>query len=183
MIRLDRQQLIIGALALAVIVGFGIVAYYPLLCKARQVASAVQERREYIGRTDELVRRLVVSQAQLEGLQELRQRFDQRVPADKQTISELWGQIADVMKTHGLRDQLIRPGQETQSGRLRCNTISLECSGSLQQAFDFLQALDASGRLIRIESLELINDKGHSGHIRLVADARVYGQETAERGT
>ncbi len=183
MIRLDRQQLIIGALALAVVVGFGVLAYYPLVCKARHVASAVQERREYIARTDELVRHLVVLQAQLEGLQDLRQRFDQRVPADKQTISELWGQIADVMKTHGLRDQLIRPGQETQSGRLRCNTISLECSGSLQQAFDFLQALDASGRLIRIESLQLTNDKGYSGHVRLVADARVYGQETAERGT
>lgn len=183
MIRVDRQQLIIGALALAVIVGFGVVAYYPLLRKARQVRGVVQERKNYITRTDELVRQLVILQTQLQELEDLRQRFEQRVPANQQRISELWGQIADVMKTNGLRDQLIRPGQQTPRDRLVCNKISLECSGSLPQVFSFLRALDGSERLIRIESLELQNDQQYSGHVKLVADARVYGQTDPERGT
>jgi len=182
-IRLDRQQVVIAAVAAAMVMGFGVLGYWPLLREARAVSAAVDRQREYLRKTDDLVRRLVVLHRRLDGLEAVGERFDRRVPAEAGRISELWSRLADEMKTHGLRDQLIRPGVLTEGERLVRNTISLECSGSLQQTFDFLRALDASDRLIRVERLTLSNGEGHSGILKLVADARVYGQPKGEKGT
>ncbi|MBN1816622.1 MAG: type 4a pilus biogenesis protein PilO [Sedimentisphaerales bacterium] len=174
--RIDRQQLVIGLLALAVIAGFGMVGYYPLIHKTHRINRVVEERREYMDKTDTLVVQLAGLQARLEQLEAVEWLYNQRISADSQDVSELWGQIADEMKTHGLQDQLIQPREQTVIDGLQCNTINLEGAGSLSQIFAFLQSLDRMERLIRFQKLELQNEEDFSGRLKLVADAKVYCQ-------
>ncbi|MBN1126214.1 MAG: type 4a pilus biogenesis protein PilO [Sedimentisphaerales bacterium] len=174
--RIDRQQLVIGLLALAVIAGFGAVGYYPLIHKTHRINRIVEQRRQYMEKTDDLVVQLATIQARLEQLEEVEREYNRRISINSQDVSEVWGQIADEMKTHGLQDQVIQPREQTETNGVQCNTISLECTGSLPQMFAFLQALDRFERLIRFRKLELQNDEEFSGRLKLIADARVYCQ-------
>ena len=78
------------------------------------------------------------------------------------------------MNEHNLKDQHIKPGVEIQSENLSRIPISIECSGTLTQVFGFFQAFQGLERVIRIERLQLTNDKDFSGVVTMNALANVY---------
>jgi Tfp pilus assembly protein PilO len=105
--------------------------------------------------------------------------YARRIPPGRQ-FADLWHRIADVMNRHNLQDQIVQPGGETTGPTVGCIPITIQCSGTLEQVFEFLKSLSDFERVIRIDKLQLLNDADFSGRIKLSADAKVYYQTVIE---
>lgn len=175
----ERKQVQIIGIAAAVIVVFGVLRFYPLarrMTDIRQVRSAqdiaVTQVREYsIG--------MPVLRRQVGELRVSLADYTRRIPPGRQ-FADLWHRIADVMNRHNLQDQVVQPGGETTGPTVGCIPITIQCSGTLEQVFEFLKSLTDFERVIRIDKLQLLNDADFSGRIKLIADAKVYYQTAIE---
>ncbi len=175
----ERKQLQIIGIAAAVVVGFGVLRFYPLarrMTDIRQVRAAqditVSQMREYgIG--------IPVLRRQVGDLRVSLADYARRIPPSRQ-FADLWHRIADVMNRHNLQEQIVQPGSETTSPTVGCIPITMQCSGTLEQVFEFLKSLSDFDRVIRIDKLQLLNDADYSGKIKLIADAKVYYQTAVE---
>jgi len=85
------------------------------------------------------------------------------------------------MNKQNLKEQLVQPGSEIQSAEVNCIPINIECSGSLKQIFELFKSLNNFERLIRIESIRLINDKDFVGPLKMKVQASVYYRPTEEK--
>ena len=147
---LQRQQLIIIVLAAALISGFAMFLYYPLLRQTKAVKQADAAQSSSAAKADARKRQLPLLRKQTEELEHRLQNFDQRLPASRE-FAGLWQQIAEVMNEHNLKDQLVQPGNEIQGPQLNCIPISIRCSGRGEQIFEFLKSLQKFERFIRVE--------------------------------
>ncbi len=107
--------------------------------------------------------------------------YDRKIPPDRQ-FADLWQRMAEIMNRHNLQDQNVQPGAETTCKIVGCIPIAIQCSGTLDQIFEFLKSLADFQRLIRIDELQLQNDADYSGRIKLNAAAKVYYQPAVEAG-
>ncbi len=175
----ERKQVQIIGIAAAIIVGFGVLRFYPLARRMRDIRHlrsaqdiAVTQVREYsIG--------IPVLRRQVGELRVSLADYARRIPPGRQ-FADLWHRIADVMNRHNLQDQIVQPGSETTGPTVGCIPITIECSGTLEQVFEFLKSLADFERVIRIDKLQLLNDADFSGRIKLNADAKVYYQAAVE---
>ena len=101
--------------------------------------------------------------------------FDRKIPKNR-NFADLWDQIAKVMNRHNLQEQLVQPGTEIKGDELNCIPISIQCTGSHSQIFEFFKSLQKFDRLIRVESVTLTNDSDFTGRVKMDADANVYYQ-------
>lgn len=172
--RLDKQQILIILGALAMLVGFGFIGYYPLISKGDKADLILEERRNVRMQTDSLTAQLPVIQEQIEALSEYDGLYEKRVPRNSQAVAHLWGRIGDLMNEHNLAEQVIEPGVEERGKDLTVVPITLKCSGSTSQIFEFFMSLQELERLIRIERVQLKNDSESSGRVTMTAEAKVY---------
>lgn len=175
----EKRQVQIIGIAAAVIVGFGVLRFYPLVRRMtdiRQVRSAqdiaATQVREYTTGIPALRRQVGELRVSLSD-------YARRIPPGRQ-FADLWHRIADVMSRHNLQDQVVQPGSETTGPTVGCIPITIQCSGTLEQVFGFLKSLADFERVIRIDKLQLLNDADFSGRIKLSADAKVYYQTEIE---
>lgn len=175
----ERKQVQIIGIAAAVIVGFVVLRFYPLARRMRDIRHlrsaqdiAVTQVREYsIG--------IPVLRRQVGELRVSLADYARRIPPGRQ-FADLWHRIADIMNRHNLQDQIVQPGSETTGPTVGCIPIRIQCSGTLEQVFEFLKSLTDFERVIRIDKLQLLNDADFSGRIKLNADAKVYYQTAVE---
>ena len=169
----EKQQLIIFALLTAVVVGFAVLRFYPLRCAAKGIKQAESEE----------LTRITVLSTQRQQLPELHRQVEQlRIEAERcdakitqgRNFALIWEQIAEVMNAHDLKDQLIQPESEITDGQLSCIPISIKCSGTLSQVFEFFKSLQQFERLIRLEQVKLVNDADFSGRIKVESKVNVY---------
>ncbi len=175
----EKKQVQIIVIAAVIIVGFGVLRFYPLArrmakirrTRGQQVAAVAQMRQHTMGipmlrrQTDDLRVELV--------------DYDRKIPPDQQ-FADLWHRMAEAMSRHNLQDRIVQPGVETTSQSVGCIPITIQCSGTLEQTFEFLKSLADFDRLVRIEELQLQNDTEYSGWIKLSAAAKVYYQAAGE---
>ena len=175
----EKKQMQIIGIAAVIIVGFGVLRFYPLArrmagirgIQCRQSAATAQVRQYTMG--------IPAFRRQAEDLRVKLADYDRKIPPDRQ-FADLWYRMAEAMNRHNLQDQVVQPGRETTSQAIGCIPITIQCSGTLEQIFEFLKSLDDFERLIRIEELQLQNDAEHSGRIKLDAAAKVYYQTAVE---
>ena len=170
---LKRQQLIILGLAVSIIAGFAVFLYYPLAKQARVVKQADAAQSAAAARADTRNRRLPTLREKAETLQRKLHNYDKKIPQNRR-FATLWQEIADVMNEHNLKDQLVQPGPEIEGTELNCIPISIQCSGRLNQIFEFLKSLQQLERVIRIEQFQLLNDRDFTGQLKMNAEANVY---------
>lgn len=173
--RMDKQQLTILALAAAILVGFGVFEYVPIVRKKLAMKEQMTQQSLSMEQIQDYSRRLPELQQQKKQLQERIQKDSGKIPEGKQ-IAQLWQQIAEAMNECQLQDQLVQPAAETQSEDLCCVPLKIECTGSLQQIFSFFQLLEGFDRLICFEEVQLENDKDFNAVLKLNARANVYYQ-------
>ena len=173
--KLEKKQLIILGLSTAIVCGFGMFQYIPVIRQKNVIRDEMAQRDQ--------LSEVICSQSVL--LPELKQRekqlqeklipFTQKVPQTRQ-FSQLWQQIADVMNECQLTDQLVQPGKELKSDQLCSIPLTLECRGSLKQVFAFFQAMEDMDRLVRFEEVKFENDSDFNALVKLNAKANVYYQ-------
>lgn len=171
--RVEKQQLIIFGTAVAVILGFGGFWFYPLAGKSMDIKKMRAVQQESASQVAQYNALLPGLRKQVEQLTEETAAFQVRIP-DNQQFADLWHQIADVMATHNLEDQIVEPGTEIVGESINCIPLTIKCSGTLSQIFDMLQSLDSFERTMSLDKVELVNDRDYSGKIQLISSANVY---------
>ena len=172
---IEKQQIIILALALAIFAGFGLFRYYPLAKKRNAAQKTNMEHLVKIAETKAYSQQLPVLREKIDNLRNVAGDFDNKIPKNR-NFANLWDQIAKVMNRHNLQEQLVQPGTEIKGKELNCIPISIQCSGYHTQIFEFFKSLQKFDRFIRVESVTLTNDSDFTGLIKMNADANVYYQ-------
>jgi Tfp pilus assembly protein PilO len=175
----EKKQMQIIGIAAVIIVGFGVLRFYPL---ARRMAEIRRIRRQQIAAVAQVRQYTMGIPALRRQADDLRVKladYDLRIPPDRR-FADLWHRMAEAMNRHNLQEQVVQPGGETTSQIVGCIPITIQCSGTLEHIFEFLKSLSDFERLIRIEELQLQNDADYSGRIKLNATAKVYYQTAVE---
>lgn len=169
----EKQQLIIIGIALAVILGFCGFWFYPLAGKSMDIKEIRTLQQTATAQVEQYNTLVPVLRKQAEQLTEETADFDIRIP-DNQQFADLWQQIAVVMTTHNLEDQIVEPGVEIIGESIIRIPLTIKCSGRISQIFDMLKSLDSIERTISLEKVELLNDGDYGGKLKLNAIANVY---------
>ena len=78
------------------------------------------------------------------------------------------------MNEHDLKEQLIKPGGEIKTDILNCIPVTIKCKGSLEHMFSFYKRLQNLDRLVRIEKVELVNDRDLDGQVSMKTKMVVF---------
>ncbi len=171
--RPDNQQVMIITVAVIITVGFTLLRYVPL---ANRKTDVRQARSEAMMRADSLTTKTSQLSAMRQKAVALAgdlEKYDMQVPEGR-NFAGLWQQIADVMNAHGLTDQLIQPADEIRGESINCIPISIQCTGNLNHVYELFNSLGELDRLIRIEHIQLLNNKDFNGIVKMQAKANVY---------
>lgn len=178
----ERQQLIIVAIAMAIICGFGAGRLYPLSRESLELKKIRASQEVESAKVDQYGAMLPAFRQRVQELEEETADFDVRIPGDRR-FADLWQRMADVMNRHNLTDQIVQPGGEIVGERVNRIPIKIQCTGTVSQIFAMLGSLDEFERTIRIEKLELSSDDEFSGQVKLDAQANVYYHHAVNKNT
>lgn len=177
----EKQQIMILVLAAAIVGGFVLLRYLPL----RNIMEAVKQQRAKqdldIAKAQVDKNQLPMLQNQLQRLQEVVTNFQVKIPVERDLGSFL-RKIADLMNELALKEQVITPGSEIQTDKLNCIPINIQCKGKLSQIFGFYKNLQTLGRLVRIERVELLNDRDFNGDVTMDTKAVIYYRAKLTQG-
>lgn len=170
-----KQQIIVYAAAAAVVAICVLVAlrYLPLRKQIKELSQIRNTQKFVIQKAAAESNHLELLKERLQKLQEQTVHYDQQLPNDRD-LGNFLQQIADLMDEHKLTAQQVEPGKNMADGKLNCIPVEMRCKGKLQQIFDFNKALGRLERLIRIDSIELVNDTDLTGQVNMTAKTRIY---------
>jgi Tfp pilus assembly protein PilO len=169
----ERKQilfLIATVLASIVLVLFG---YIPIAWQKDVIRQTLQRQSLTAEQVRDSVERAAVLERQIAEMEPVARRFERCVPQDMQFAS-FWRQIADLMTSHDLQNQQVWPGAESRYNDFNVISLDIQCSGTLPKIFDFVCSLEQMDRLVRIEQMELTNDKDLTGQLTFSARAGVF---------
>ncbi len=176
---LEKQQILIIALVLTAIVCFVFFRYLPLTKKARQIDSEKQQQSALLEQLKDRNGQILELKEKVFELKDFTSDYDARIP-DSRRFAVLWQEVADIMNHYGLTDQLVQPGQEVEGPNITCIPINIQCKGSMEGIFNFLQSIDKLDRLMQVEELGLENDSDFTGDLKMNAQAYVYYMNSGE---
>jgi Tfp pilus assembly protein PilO len=167
-----KQILFLGVMVLAgvVLIVFG---YVPIVWQKYVIRRALQRQSLSVEQVRGSIEQAVILEGKIAELQQRVQWFERYVPQDAQ-FSSLWRQIADLITDHDLQNQQVRPGAEIRYDDFNVVTLDIQCSGTLPKIFDFVRSLEQMDRLIRIDRMELTNDKNLTGQLTFSAKAEAF---------
>lgn len=167
-----KQKLFLAGMVLTgvLLVVFG---YVPIAWQKYVIRKALARQSLPIEQVRESIEQAAVLEKQISQLEQKVHEFEQFVPQNPQFAS-LWRQIAELIAEHDLEDQQVRPGKEVQYADFNVVSLDIQCSGTLTKIYAFVRSLEQMDRLIRIESMELSNDKDLTGRLTLSAKAEAF---------
>jgi Tfp pilus assembly protein PilO len=169
----QRQQLTIVVIAIVVTAWFLFVSYLPLRQGEKMTLEAIEVQHNYSLRTGTEVGRLPNLRKRLEQLEMAFTDYEDRVPLSTQ-LGLFLQQMANVMDTYHLKDQLIEPGTAVTTSRLNCIPVNIRCAGELRQIFGFFKSLEGLNRAFRIERVQLSNDRELTGEVKMHISLYIY---------
>ena len=174
-----KKKMTILVLMVAVAVALGAVQYVPIHRQEEELSRTLKAQSLTMDQIREKCGLLPTLHRQVLDLESCAAEYDRRLPPKKQ-FAQLWQEIAEIMDRNQLTDQLVRPGSEVCEDGLCMIPLQIECRGTLKQMFQFLQELEQFKRLVRIENIQLENDRELSGRLSFHAQAEVYYQAGGE---
>lgn len=171
----DKQQAIILAVSAVLMGGFGVFSYVPILRQKHAIREQMDQQAQVIEEVCSKSVLLPEIKHRKNKIEQEMEPFFRKIPQGR-NFAQLWQQVADVMNECSLKEQLVQPGSELKSSRLCSIPLMIECKGSLEQLYSFLQQIEDFDRLIRFEQIEFKNDDDFSGFVKMNARASVYYQ-------
>jgi Tfp pilus assembly protein PilO len=77
---------------------------------------------------------------------------------------------------------VVAPGEEIKADKLNCMPVNMQCKGKLGQIFEFYRQLQRLDRLVRIESVKLVNSDDLSGQVSMQTRTVVYYRPNVDQG-
>jgi Tfp pilus assembly protein PilO len=161
--------------------GFVLLRYLPLQRKIKSVEQASAAQILVVSKASAESQQIPVLKEQLLRLQIAAGNYARQIPVQRELGEFLQG-ITDLMNEHNLREQVIQPGKEVNSGELNCIPVNMQCKGELSQIFEFYKCMQRLDRLIRIEHIRLVNDGGFSGEVAMQTEAVIYYRAAVRKG-
>jgi Tfp pilus assembly protein PilO len=177
----DKQQIAICAAAAAMICGFALFRYLPLQRRMKSVRQTYAAQMLAVSKASAESRQIPIIREQLLQLQTAVGNYERQIPAQRE-LGEFLQIIANLMNEHNLREQLIQPGKEINTGELNCIPVNMQCKGKLSQIFDFYRRMQGLDRLLRIEHVKLTNDGDFSGEVTMQTEAVIYYSPRRDAG-
>lgn len=172
---IDKHPLMILLTILFAAVALGAYQYYPVHLQRQALRQILQKQEVKLGEIQGYSEKLPILHRQVKELEPQAGQFDRLFPG-RQGFSRLWQQIAEIMNSNHLSDQLVRPGEVTCSDNFCSIPLEIQCSGTIEDFFQFFRALEHFDRLIRMDEIHIRNDADLSGRLTLHAKARVFYQ-------
>ena len=176
-----KQQVMICVIAAAIVCVFVVFWYLPLRSKANAIRQAKAERVLSIAKGAADARHLPLLEEQLLRLKARLGDYEASIP-EQRAHGMFLGRVADLMKEHDLKDQVITPGEEIEAGKFKCIPVNMQCKGELAQISEFYRRLQILDRLVRIEKVKLSNDNNYSGQVSMETNAVVYYRAKVGQG-
>jgi len=177
----DKQQITICVIAAAIVCVFVLLWYLPLRSKINAAKQAKAERSIAIAKGTADARQLPLLEEQVLKLEAGLGDYEANIPGQR-AHGVFLHRIADLMKEHGLSEQVITPGEEIQADRFNCIPVSMRCKGELAQISEFYRRLQTQDRLVRIEKVKLSNDNSYSGQVNMETETVVYYRAKVGQG-
>jgi Tfp pilus assembly protein PilO len=175
MIIKEKQQLIICLAAAVMVAAFVTGRYLPMHLAKNDAARRRAEQLAVIAKGQADSRLLPALRQRLESETASIASYDLQVPSQAQ-LGEFLQAASAIMNDLGLQEPLIQPGREIQTGDLNVIPLDIRCKGSLEQMFDFYKTLQGMPRMIRIEEVNLTNDRNYSGLVTMYTKAAIYNE-------
>lgn len=171
----ETKQLILFGVGIALIIGVGFFRCRPLLARTRHLKIAKSSQMtENAGIRTQMLELPKIGNKMRSLRTEIGEYYG-KIPRNREFAS-LWDQIAAMMQSLKLRDQLIQPDQEVLGSEINSISITIKCAGSFTQLFEFFKLLDDFERVVRIEQIKLTNSQTDSGIVTMDAKAKIYYQ-------
>ena len=122
----------------------------------------------------------IPAKEKLQKLQQTVGNYEQNVPEHRE-LGEFLQKIANLMNEHNLVEQVIEPAREIEADQLNCIPVDMECKGRLTEIFAFYKSLQSMDRLVRIESIKLVNDRDFSGEVSMQTKVVIYYRPQPEK--
>ncbi len=177
----ERRQLVICVLAAVMIGGFILFRYLPVRKRMKGIKSLRTQTQRAVVKASNHARELPALREQLKETQRKVENYAENIPTQRD-LGLFLHQIAALMNEHGLEEQMVQPGKETQAEGLNCILVNMQCRGGLEQIFEFYRSLRKLDRLIRIEHVKLVNKTDFSGQVTMQTKAVIYYRGQTEQG-
>jgi len=161
--------------------GFVLFRYLPLRARVDSVKQRKTAELIALNKSRSENTQLPELQALVSELRESIGDYETRIPRQSD-IGVFLRKIAELMKEHNLREQVVEPGAQIESEKLTCIPVSMRCNGELTELFAFFRKLQGLDRLVRIEQVKLTNDADFGGEVRMETKAVIYYGGQAEQG-
>ena len=177
----ERQRATVFVAAAAIVAGFVLFRYLPLRKKMNAVEKIRTEQVLAIAKMSVQSWQLPMLKAQSQQLRKAVGNYEINIPA-KRNLGEFLQQIATLMNEHNLKEQLVQPGKETKADEFNCIPVSMQCKGGLNQIYEFYKQVQELDRMVRIEQVELTNDRGLGGEVSMKTKAIIYYRPIGKQG-
>lgn len=175
---IDKQQLMIFAVAIVVVVGFVFVRYIPLTSEAKTLEEG---RGKLLAENKDLAEKIKQLPDMHSKIKEVKLQigdYEAKVPQGR-AHGLFLEQIADIMDSHGLVEQLVQPGREIRTNLLHRIPVNIQCKGNLAQMFEFFKSLEKLDRVVQIKHIQLSNDDKYTGFLMMRTTVDIYYRSEA----
>lgn len=177
---IDKQQLMIFAVAIVVVVGFVFVRYLPLTSEAKTLEEGRVKLLAENKNLAEKIKQLPDMYSRIEKVKLQVGDFEAKVPYGM-AHGLFLEQIADIMDSHGLAEQLVQPDRDIRTDSLHRIPVNIQCKGDLEQIFEFFKSLEKLDRVVQIKHIQLANDAKYAGSLTMRAKIDIYYKSEAEK--
>jgi Tfp pilus assembly protein PilO len=172
---LERQQVIIIAIAVTLGVGFVALRYKPLINRSVAIKNATNTQMIENLNIKKQTQSLLLLMAKKNKLDAQVGNYDAKVPQARK-FAEIFQQVTDVMNQHGLKNQRIQPGTEIIADDIASIPVNMQCTGNLDQIFNMFKSIEDFQRVFRVDTISFSSDGNDPGQVTVDAKASIYYQ-------
>lgn len=150
----SRDNLIVMGILTVITITYFAVVYRIQSASANEISSQRIETERHIKTDSELASRVPPMLRQIKTMKRQYNDDDwgQRLP-ERQELAGFLHEIASGLSQEKLTNQLVQPGNPSQTPLYNCLPITLRCEGDFLSLARFLKRIDGMTRLVRIERL------------------------------
>jgi len=177
----EKQQILIFTATAVLAAGFLLFWCIPLQRKIQSLhqKQALQEAR--LNKTSLRIEQIPMLKKKLKELNSKVGDFDASVPKNK-ALGNFLQEIAALMNKHNLQQQIVKHGNEIKAREFSCIPLIIQCKGRLDQIYSFFGSLQSLDRVVRLETVNLQNNKKFNGEIKMQTTAFIYYRDGFKQG-
>jgi len=169
----NKNQMAVYVILIVMVTGIVVFRFRPLYAQRSRLEKKYAEQKRTIQNAVEQSEKLSDLSSLLKEMKEQSEDYDAQIP-DAPKLGEFLHMIAELMNELELKEQMVQPAKESSAGELNSIPIKMQCSGTLEQFFEFYKGLENLDRFVRIKGVEIVNEGSLDGQVRMVTDGIIY---------